>query len=933
MGRHSELAVKFTGDARSLSEAFRVVNADLAKTAAQVNRQTVGFRQMGEGAAAVGQSLSLGITVPLVGLGAAALKSAGAIEQTGVAFTGMLKSSAAAKAKMEELKAFAASSPFEFPELADSARRMLALGISAKDVVPTLRTVGDAASALGIGAEGINRITLAIGQMKLKGTAQAEEMRQLAEAGIPAWDALAKKLNVDVAAAMKMVENRSVSAQVAIDAVTEAMTERFGGGMAAQAMTLVGMWSNVRDSVGFALADIGKSMAPAAKMLITDFIQPSIEGVKWLAAEFAELPVSAQAAVLGLAGITATAGPVVFVMGQLVQSGAAVATAWPVVTKALAATGAMAVDLGAKLSGSLAVSVGLLKLSAIEAAGVFGVWAAAIAGLIWELNYLHGVYKQYRDAQAAMDVATKSNVYAQDLLIIKLQQHGVNVAELQQQYKTGMLTYDEFLRKLRAIAAELGNQKKAEGLFDSTVEMNKLGIKTTAQLSEELKKAKELLSEIAQEVQHGTKSHQDLANAQDRVRQINEQLHPSLRKTKDVLEQMSGPMQGPISLMDELSSKMAQLAQADANQGMQATAQAIYDVAQKSADASNLVADYAKQLYGAGLAADVIAGKMTAVRDAILNKPEPVAVDFSQLKLDTPWTKEDQAQLNELEKSIRTIETVGAKEEWKQLFRPVVSQRKMLQEVSTIMNDLDRGIASAIVHWKGFGDVGKQVAQDIAQAVLRNLIRGAFAELSKSITGCFGQLQGLGGALSSIFGGGSSGGLLSGAVGLTGIFRNSSGNNPLAGMGGIFSGVNWSQFPGAPTGAASSAVSAGLGGIMGIATGAISAVTGIISGFQGMATNKSLDVLVRHTLQITLQLEAFMKLLDVRTVALHDRLMEFRQLGLGVWPQEGYAWAAAGPGAGGGGGITINNYNPGWIGFRDMDAFWAEAARQIKARL
>ena len=58
--------------------------------------------------------------------------------------------------------------PFEFSQVSQTAQKFIAFGFSAEQVIPTLTAVGDAAAGVGLGAEGINRITLALGQMAAK---------------------------------------------------------------------------------------------------------------------------------------------------------------------------------------------------------------------------------------------------------------------------------------------------------------------------------------------------------------------------------------------------------------------------------------------------------------------------------------------------------------------------------------------------------------------------------------------------------------------------------------------------------------------------------------------------------------------------------------------------------------------------------------------
>ncbi len=76
---------------------------------------------------------------------------AAGLEQAKIAFTTMLGSAEKSDAMLKELKAFADKTPFEFLELQDAAKRMMAYGFAAKDVIPTLEAVGNAAGALGGG--------------------------------------------------------------------------------------------------------------------------------------------------------------------------------------------------------------------------------------------------------------------------------------------------------------------------------------------------------------------------------------------------------------------------------------------------------------------------------------------------------------------------------------------------------------------------------------------------------------------------------------------------------------------------------------------------------------------------------------------------------------------------------------------------------------
>lgn len=169
-------------------------------------------------------------------------------EQSTLAFTTMLGSGEAATRMLQQLQEFAARTPFEFERLLPQTQQLMAFGFEAERIIPMLRDIGDAVAGLGGGEEKINRVTLALGQMRAKGVTSAQEMMQLTEAGIPAWEYLARALGTDVAGAMEKVEKRTVEAGTAIDAVLAGMRTDFGGMMEKQSRTWTGLMSTISDT-------------------------------------------------------------------------------------------------------------------------------------------------------------------------------------------------------------------------------------------------------------------------------------------------------------------------------------------------------------------------------------------------------------------------------------------------------------------------------------------------------------------------------------------------------------------------------------------------------------------------------------------------------------------------------------------------------------
>jgi tape measure domain-containing protein len=216
------------------------------------------------------------------GAGLFGLKTASSLEQAQIGFTTMLGSAEKAQTFIAQMTDFAKKTPFEFTDVQTAASQLLAFGFASKDVLPTLTAVGDAAAGLGTGAEGVSRITKALGQIKAKGRIQSDELLQLYEAGIPALDLLAKKLGKTTKETQEMVTDGLVPADTAITALTEGMEQRFGGLMEKQSHTLGGIFSNLKDNVTLGLATALKPVTEELKYLMPGAIRTTGVAMAWL---------------------------------------------------------------------------------------------------------------------------------------------------------------------------------------------------------------------------------------------------------------------------------------------------------------------------------------------------------------------------------------------------------------------------------------------------------------------------------------------------------------------------------------------------------------------------------------------------------------------------------------------------------------------------
>jgi len=164
-----------------------------------------------------------------------------------IGFETMLGSAQRAQNFLDQMAKFAAATPFEFPDLLQASRQLMAFGYAANDVLPIVKSVGDAVAALGGSKEQINNIIYALGQMRTAGRLNAQDMMQLTNAGIPAWEILAEKMGKSVAEVRNLSEQGLIPAAQAIPILIEGMEKRFPNMMEKMQDTWLGVTSTIKD--------------------------------------------------------------------------------------------------------------------------------------------------------------------------------------------------------------------------------------------------------------------------------------------------------------------------------------------------------------------------------------------------------------------------------------------------------------------------------------------------------------------------------------------------------------------------------------------------------------------------------------------------------------------------------------------------------------
>lgn len=147
---------------------------------------------------------------------------------------------------LQRIQQFAKDTPFDFDSTQKFAQQLKIAGLNGDQLFKTMQVIGDAAQGNVEKAEGI---ATAYQQMSAKGKIQAEEMNQLLERGIPAWDMLAKATGKSKAELMDMSSKGKLLADEYLPKLVEQMDKTFGGGMQKQAQTFNGQLSQLEDNL------------------------------------------------------------------------------------------------------------------------------------------------------------------------------------------------------------------------------------------------------------------------------------------------------------------------------------------------------------------------------------------------------------------------------------------------------------------------------------------------------------------------------------------------------------------------------------------------------------------------------------------------------------------------------------------------------------
>lgn len=298
------------------------IGADTRKLNKSLGRVRGEMRSMTSNFTALGTQMTKAITLPILGVGAMAIKSAADLEKMEVSFISLTGGAKQAADMMEQLNEFTAKTPFQIEAVATSARQLIASGTKISEVNEQLQFLGDIAATTG---QPINEIAAIFAKVNAKGKVELENLNQLAERGIPIFKALSDATGLlpsELGAGAVSVEQ--------FNATLKSFNEEGGiaeGAMDKLSKTASGKFSTALDNLKLAGAALAEDLLPIVNKLLDKIVD--------LAQRFTALSDSAKKNILVIGGLLAVVGPLLVAIPKLIAGINGVTMSWRLMTAAM----------------------------------------------------------------------------------------------------------------------------------------------------------------------------------------------------------------------------------------------------------------------------------------------------------------------------------------------------------------------------------------------------------------------------------------------------------------------------------------------------------------------------------------------------------------------------------------------------------------------
>jgi tape measure domain-containing protein len=258
----------------------------------------------------VGNTLSQSLTLPIIALGGAALKSFADMERLQLGLTAIMGSSKAAEVELKKLRKTAENPGLALPQVVQASSTLQAVGLSADQARETILQFGNATARAGKGAVVFDELIFAFSKIQSTGKITQESLNQIAER-LPGFSTLLQE--TFGASTAEGINATGISAVNFSKQTVEALAtlERAKGGLG-------NAFDNLKDNVTASLSELGKTINESLK-LEQVFIKVS-EKIQMLVDKFKALTPEQQENIVKFGLIVAAIGPVILIIGQFATS-------------------------------------------------------------------------------------------------------------------------------------------------------------------------------------------------------------------------------------------------------------------------------------------------------------------------------------------------------------------------------------------------------------------------------------------------------------------------------------------------------------------------------------------------------------------------------------------------------------------------------------
>jgi tape measure domain-containing protein len=273
--------------------------------------------KFGQNMSNLGSTLTQSLTLPIIGVGAAALKSFADMEKLQNGLIAIMGSSEGAAVELEKLRKVAENPGLALPEVVKASASLQSVGMNADAARETITQFGNAVARAGGGAEQFDGVVLALSQISAVGKVTQEDLNQIKER-LPEFARVMKEEFGVVTA--EGIRELGISSEEFIKRSVSALgnLERANGGLA-------NTFDNLKDNVGASLAELGKAINETLNLEAV--VATFSAGLQRLVDGFKSLNPETQGFIVKTGLIIAAIGPAIFIVGKLISTfGALVGT-------------------------------------------------------------------------------------------------------------------------------------------------------------------------------------------------------------------------------------------------------------------------------------------------------------------------------------------------------------------------------------------------------------------------------------------------------------------------------------------------------------------------------------------------------------------------------------------------------------------------------